>query len=559
MDTALKSTGVGPGAAALGFALVLLFSTGCTVQEYQHAFRDDQQGGSTVSVTAAGGRAAATHAAFHPTVEEPEGRPADGSSAFAAVAAPWEAAGHGAGRDKVTRWREVVPVWFDAFQFGESALVLEDGAEPAEPNDKEGSLPAPRRFADPGLTLDQAINATLLANPKIRAGLEAINQANADLLTSSLPPNPTFYADGQLLPLTRPFTVDRQGGPPQTDYQLTFPIDWFLFGKRAAAMASAAAGVRVSEADYADLVRQKVTETATAYYDVVEAKALLDLARRDVENLRRVESALKKAVDAGGKPVVDLNRAKLETIKSEQDLREAEKTLAVAKAKLRALLGRRDRDEEFDVTGTLEGALTAQPLPVEEALALADENRPDIRSLRLQIEKAGREVHAEKTKAYPQVSPQLGYTHQFQQKAIGFPDADSWLMSVSMTLPVFDRNQGNIAKAKSTLAQNAFNLEAGLVDLRSEIVEVVQEFRTAYRNAGAVGEEQVRLARDVRDAIEKAYQAGGRTFLEVLDAEREYRETYRTYINNRANYWRAVYRFSSAIGKQVRAYDEHPK
>ena len=52
-------------------------------------------------------------------------------------------------------------------------------------------------------------------------------------------------------------------------------------------------------------------------------------------------------------------------------------------------------------------------------------------------------------------------------------------------------------------------------------------------------------------SIEKAYQAGGRTLLEVLDAERNYRDTYRTYITNRANYWRAVYRFNSAIGKQV--------
>ena len=413
------------------------------------------------------------------------------------------------------------------------------------------SLPFPRRLATANVTFDQAINATLLADPKIRAGLEVINQANADLLTSSLPPNPTLTADVQLLPLTRPFTVDRQGGPPQTDYQINYPIDWFLFGKRAAAMASASAGVRVSEADYADLVRTRVRDSATAFYDVVEAKALLDLARKDLENLRRVEAATQKAVDAGGRPLVDLNRTRLEVIKSQQDLREAEKTLAVAKAKLLALMGRRDPDPTFDVSATLDAAVTAQPLPFQEALALAEQNRPDIRSMRLQVEKAGRDIHTERTKAYPQVTPQLGYTHQFQQKAIGFPDADSWMMSVSLPLPFFDRNQGNIAKARSIRSQSAFNLEAGLIDLRAEIVEAVQEFRTAYQNAGAVAEEQVRLARDVRDSIEKSFQVGGRTLLEVLDAEREYRDTYRTYIMNRANYWRALYKFNSAVGRQV--------
>src|SRR5215813_4663634 len=168
-------------------------------------------------------------------------------------------------------------------------------------------LPPPRKLEDaarttgPGLTLDQAINATLVADPKIRAGLEAINQASADALTASLLPNPTLLADVQLLPLTRPFTVTQQGGPPQTDYQLSMPIDWFLFGKRAAAMVSAQLGVRQSEADYADLIRQRVRDTAVAFYDVLEARALLDLARQDTQNLTQLEDRIRKALDIGGR------------------------------------------------------------------------------------------------------------------------------------------------------------------------------------------------------------------------------------------------------------------
>ena len=151
------------------------------------------------------------------------------------------------------------------------------------------------------MSLDQAISATLLADPKIRAGLEAIHQANADWLTSSLPPNPTLITDGIFLPL-QPTHAGKPGGPPQMDVQVGYPIDWFLFGKRAAAMASASLGVRQSEADYADLIRQRVTATATAFYDVLEAKSLLDLARQDTENLTRLEAATRRAVDAGGRP-----------------------------------------------------------------------------------------------------------------------------------------------------------------------------------------------------------------------------------------------------------------
>jgi cobalt-zinc-cadmium efflux system outer membrane protein len=446
---------------------------------------------------------------------------------------------------------ELIPARLDAVWVSDKG----PGGESKPDKDKPAAAPA----ASSGLTLDQAINTTLLADPKIRAGLEAINQANADLLTSSLRPNPDLSFGATLLPLNRAFTLDRQGGPPQPGADLSYPIDWFLFGKRAAAMASAGAGVRVSEADYADLVRQRVRDAATAFYDVVEAKALLDLARQDRDNLQKSHDAISKSVNAGGKPAVEANRIRLELLKAEQSLREAQSTLAVNKAKLRAFLGRRDDDAAFDVAGDLSIAVSAQPLPVEEALTLANENRPDIRSLRLQVDKATRDIHTERTKAYPAVTPKIGYLRQIQQKTNGFPDADLYEFNIDVTLPVFDRNQGNIAKARSLMTQNSLNLEAGLVDLRAEIVQAVQEFRTAYENAGAVAEEQVRLARQVRDSYDKAYREGGHTLLEYLDAERDYRDTYRTYINNRANYRRALYKFSAAVGKQVQPHDEQPR
>ena len=264
-----------------------------------------------------------------------------------------------------------------------------------------------------GMSLDQAIAATLLADPKIRAGLESTHQACADLLTSSLPPNPTLLTDGLFLPL-RPLTPVLPGGPPQMDVEVGYSIDWFLFGKRAAAMASASLGVRQSQADYADLIRQRATATALAFYDVLEAKSLLDLARQDTENLTRLEAATRRAVDAGGRPVVDLNRVRLDLLKSQQDLREATSALAVAKAKLRAQFGRHDADPSFDVAGNLDAPLTAQPLAIEDAFTLAEQNRPDIQSLRLQFSKAQADAVVEERKAYPQITPQFGYTRQYQ-------------------------------------------------------------------------------------------------------------------------------------------------
>jgi cobalt-zinc-cadmium efflux system outer membrane protein len=61
----------------------------------------------------------------------------------------------------------------------------------------------------------------------------------------------------------------------------------------------------------------------------------------------------------------------------------------------------------------------------------------------------------------------------------------------------------------------------------------------------------VKLAAEVRDSIIKAYNLGGCPLIDALDAERSYRDTYRLNISSRADYWRAVYQYHSAIGKQV--------
>ena len=76
-------------------------------------------------------------------------------------------------------------------------------------------------------TFDQVISATLTSDPRLYIGEEDIRQAEAEYLTSSLLPNPTFTAEGGTLPFKR-ITEDRPGGPPQLDLRVEFPIDWFL-------------------------------------------------------------------------------------------------------------------------------------------------------------------------------------------------------------------------------------------------------------------------------------------------------------------------------------------
>ncbi len=419
----------------------------------------------------------------------------------------------------------------------------QSAAEPAP-------LPSSGLATSSGMTLDQAIQTCLTNDPKLRVGQEAVEQARADAWTASLRPNPEMNVAGGLLPLSRRFTPEQPAGPSEFDVGVSYPIDWFLFGKRAAAMASATAGVRVSECDYADLVRRRVTETALAFYDVLEARDSLDLARQDVANLEQVESVTRKAVDSGGQPRVELSRVRLDLLARRRELRDAESAVVTSKAKLRALIGGADADPGFDVAGSLDGPLTAEPLPVEEAYAMAEQNRPDLSALRGKVAQAQAGTLVERRNALPEIASDFGIAHQFQ-RPIGTSDATMWGTGLTMTLPLFNRNQGNRARAASAVAQSNYELQTALIELRAEIEDVVQTLRTARQNAASVAQEELRLAAQVRDAIGKAYEAGDRPLIDVLDAQRNFRETYQIYITSRAAYWRSLYRFNSAIGRQV--------
>ena len=534
------------------FAVWTIALSGCTVHHYHHYDAPPAEQPRVASAVVEPKRASRNGSELLDVLFAPHPGPAI-EPASSPVTFPARSLEHHPSLDEIV-WRRagspVVPV---AYQ---PAANVPDRAVPALPLATPRPVP-PAQASTPGegaevrLTVDQVINAVLVSDPKLRSGFEAINQANANALTASLRPNPTLFTDGQLMPLTRPFTVDAQGGPPQQDVQLGYPIDWYVFGKRSAGMAAAAHGVKVSEAEFADLVRQRVNDAAVAYYDVLEAKALLGLARQAVANMERVEAVLIRGIEIGTKAQLDLNRLRLDLLQSRQALREAEKTLATAKAKLRAMIGRSDADPNFDIDGSLDAALSPDPPTAEDGFDLAVQNRPDIQAIRWKGEQARANVLVEKRNACPSVTPAFGYTHQYQLKAIGFPDADSWSASLTMTLPVSDRNQGNRAKAASLVVQNRFDYQSALVDLRAEIETAAQEYRAARANAEAAAGEQLRIAQEVLDAITRAYDAGTRPLLDVLDAQRNFRETYRTYISSRANYWRAVYRYGAAMGLQV--------
>jgi cobalt-zinc-cadmium efflux system outer membrane protein len=431
------------------------------------------------------------------------------------------------------------------------------GSDVASVSSTDGSANAgeaglgPQISAPHKVTLPEAIDEALSRAPDVLAAGEAVAQARADLRTASLLPNPELITGTTLQHLPGgQFSASNPGGPPQYTVDISQAVDGFLFGKRSAAIESARRAVDVATADFADAKRQRTGAVASAFFDCLEASALADLARIDVEDLRRVETLTRRRVDLGGGAPIDLDRARLAVATAAEDLRTAEAARTTAFAKLRSLLGRRDPEPEFEVAGSLDVPKPGDPPDLDGLLDRAEKVRPSVLSLHRQVEHWQAELQSQERQAFPSVSVQLGYIYQ-RQEPVGLQDFNEWEGSVTTSLPIFDRNQGNIAKAGSQLRQARYGLAAGRTALRAELAQALASFRAARAAVVADDPAQLAAARSVRDRMEAAYQAGGRTILELLDAEHAYRDALRLHVHAGSDYWHGLHQLNAAVGEPV--------
>ena len=290
------------------------------------------------------------------------------------------------------------------------------------------------------ITLPLAIELCVNNNFRVRAAAERIRIADADLITSSLIPNSSMFADNQLIPLQRADLLN-QLGPPQYDAILSVPIDWLVFGKRVAAMKAAKIGIDVSAAEFADALR-------------------VQLAQENHAELKKIEDVTNEMIAAKKIGNTERDRVKLAVLEAYLEIHSRQLALAAAKARMRPLVGRTARDADFEVVGVLAVKAVVPPPKLEDAVALADEHRPDLHTGRRAVDHARAVVELERRRARPQVSIQPGWSYQDQVAVNGFRNGSMLDIGIVTTLPFTDRNQGNIRKAQVQAAERQFNYEA---------------------------------------------------------------------------------------------------
>jgi cobalt-zinc-cadmium efflux system outer membrane protein len=412
-----------------------------------------------------------------------------------------------------------------------------------------GSLEIPAGADDEGpadgLTLDAAIERLLRTNLDLRAKAVEIPKAQADILTASLRANPLLYTDTQFIPYGQ-FTADRPGGPTQYDLNITYPLD--LSHKRRARTLVACQAKRVLEAQYQDAVRLAIDALATAFADVLAARETVRYAQASVAGLGQVLQVTRALEGGGAKIPADVRRIKVQVDTAELGRLEAEEALGDARRSLAVLLVLRPAEaESLEVRGTIRDVGPAPP-PVETLIPLALAGRPDLVAFRLGVHRARADVQLARANRFEDVFL-LYQPYTFQASAPR--GSTAWAIGLTVPLPLYDRNQGNIRRARLGVTQTQLQL----ADLERRAIADVQRAARAYqvtRTAVRRFESDILLdAREGRDTSLRLYTAGEADLIEYLDAQRQYNEVVREYRDVLVRHRRSMAQINTAVGRRI--------
>lgn len=393
------------------------------------------------------------------------------------------------------------------------------------------------------LTVRQAVDEALRNNLALMAERANIAIADARILGARLRPNPVLSVGSNHLDFLGTGFNDVNGGGPSEitfDSELTFEHA----GKRPARIAVAESARSVAELQFEDAVRVLTLEVRNAFVDALLAKSILALAQENLKSASTIVEVNAARVKAGDIAELELIRVQLAALQSENSVRRAELQVRTALTRLQTALGRAKPSSAFDVEGELRGDTV---LPDREELQrLATEQRPDLRALRLDVARAAAELQSQKAQAKPDYTVAAQYIRQ-QVNA----KANSLSFGIGVPLPVFNRNQGEIARASAEQRQAGSRLRALEAVVAGEVETAWRQWATARDLLDSIQSRMLQRARDVRDITDFSYRRGEATLLELLDAQRAFNETMQAFNEARAEHARSLYLLDAVSGKAV--------
>ncbi len=390
------------------------------------------------------------------------------------------------------------------------------------------------------LALDRAIELALQHNHTLLAERTTVDQSRAEETTANLRPNPVLGADAQFLPIFSPGSLNGTyiDQSAQFDIGLSYLIE--RGKKRQHRLQAARDQTAVTAATVADNERTLTANVAQQFINALLAKANLELAQMDLDSFQQAVQIGDAQYQAGSMSEGDLLKLKLQLLQFQMDFSAARLAKVQALADLREFVGFDAIPENYDV----DGDLTYEPIKSSEddLKMMALLSRPDYHASQLSVTLSQSQLGLAKADGKRDVTVTGNYDH-----LAGLNDVSAF---GSIQLPIFDRNQGEIARAGFAVTQAQEMQSAASEGVISDVINAYENLRTNDELVSLYTGGYLKEAQDSRDIAQYAYQRGGASLLDFLDAERSYRSTELGYRQAVASYMLAVEQLRQAVGNR---------
>ena len=385
-------------------------------------------------------------------------------------------------------------IWLSA-----SGGAFSQGLPPGPAVGERAPQSAAAATAEP-LSLAKAIELALEGNPEVAAAKRQWEATEGQVLQGRSRPNPELAYSLE----------DTRSKTRTQSWQLNLPVE--LGGKRAARTKAAEKTREQAQAQLAELQATVRANVAAAYFDVLTAQERLVLARDSAALAKSSTDTVSKRVAAGKVSPVEESKARVAEAGVRVELAQAASEQRNALSRLFALLGR--IDAPYTV---LEGK--AENLPSVPSLADLQpliSSAPGVVLARIEVDRRKALTDLEQSKRVPDVTVSVGMqrSNETQRNVL--------LFGVSVPLPVFDRNQGNLLEALKLEDKARDELQAATVRLHSEVAQARERLSTIIAEVQSLKQDVLPGAKSAYDAATIGFENGKFNFLEVLDAQRTY-------------------------------------
>lgn len=399
--------------------------------------------------------------------------------------------------------------------------------------------------AQQSLTWDQVKARFESANPALKADALGVDETRAEEVTAFLRPNPQFTAS------TDATQVAPHAGVWQplkgTDFVPTLSYLHEREHKRELRLESAKEGTRIAASEHEDLKRNLEFTLREAFVNTLQAKAVLDLAQADLAYYDKIIEISRSRFKAGDLARIDLDRIELLRVQYESEIQTALVNLRTARIQLLQLLNDRTPVEQFDVNGPFDFSDALKSLGDFRQIAL--DARPDLQAALQAIQQS--QTNHKLAISNGSTDPTFSGWYTYNSSNNNPNGIQTLGLSVSVPLRIFDHNQGekqrtliDIEKSQqtseATRAQVFSDVDSAYTEVESNIA-LLKPYKAQYKDQ----------ATRVRDTVTYAYQHGGASLMDFLNAQSEYRSVQLAYLQLIGAYLTAVGQLNLAVGREV--------